>query len=377
MTGKGKSRQKNLEKLRCVAMMMVVTLHFLGKGNLLGDVSAPKMSGVGLAAWALEALCIVAVNCYMLLTGYFLSESSFKPGRLLGLYLQIWMYSVGVGLAAWALGIVPAKEVNTHYFLTLLFPVSMGHYWFMSAYVYFYLLLPFVGSAVKRMTKGQLKLVLIMLLGVFCLTKSILPFRLEGDGQGYDMIWYLCVFLTAAYIRKYGIRLLENRWKCLGLYAAGCAAALLEMGLLRGAYLQSGKFGLILKISFEYNHLFVLAAAVGLFGWFLHGRDKGFTADCAAMVSPCVLGVYLFHENIGLRYNWPGWFGADRIQSVPELILWTFIAVCLIFITGVIVEAARSFVVKGLGRLLGRLPGVGRLWNKLLEAVRRADEMFA
>lgn len=377
MTGKGKSRQKNLEKLRCVAMMMVVALHFLGKGNLLGDVSAPKMSGVGLAAWALEALCIVAVNCYMLLTGYFLSESSFKPGRLLGLYLQIWMYSVGVGLAAWALGMVPAQEVNTHYFLTLLFPVSMGHYWFMSAYVYFYLLLPLVGSAVKRMTKEQLKLVLIMFLGVFCVAKSILPFRLEGDGQGYDMIWYLCVFLTAAYIRKYGIRLLENRWKCLGLYAAGCAAALLEMGLLRGAYLQSGKFGLILKISFEYNHLFALAAAVGLFGWFLHGKNEGFTADCAATVGPYVLGVYLLHENIGVRYGWQEWFRADRIRTVPEMLLWTALAVFSIFITGVIIEKARCLAVKGLGRLLGKLPGVGKFWDKLRRGIDRADAAFA
>lgn len=372
-----KVRQKNIEKLRCLAMMMVVVLHFLGKGNLLGDVTDPEMSAVGAAAWVLEALCIVAVNCYMLISGYFLCESSFKLSRLLKLYLQIWVYSVGVGVVAWATGLAPAEEINTHYFLSLLFPISMGHYWFMTAYIFLYLLLPLVGIAVKRMTKEQLNLVLIMYLGIFCMLKSVLPFRLEEDGQGYDFLWYLCVFLVAAYIRKFGVRFLERRWRCLCLYLGGCAAMLLELYLLRGMYLRSGSFGLILKISFEYNHIFVLLASVGLFGWFLLGKNEGVMANAAAMIAPYVLGVYLLHENIGVRYGWQNWFQADRIQTVGQLVLWTVIAVICVFITGVIAEIVRSFIVNVLGRLLGRLFGRLKFIQALGESVKKADGMFA
>ncbi|MDE7112976.1 MAG: acyltransferase, partial [Acetatifactor sp.] len=268
MVQKSGERKKNLEELRCLAMMMVVALHFLGKGELLGDVSAAQMDAVGIAAWVPEALCIVAVNLYMLISGYLLCESSFKLSRLLKLYLQIWMYSVGVGLIAGLTGLT-AVEIDTHYFLSLLFPVSMGHYWFMTAYVFLYLLLPFVGMAVKRMTKEQLKLALIILLLVFCVLKSVLPFRLEEDGQGYDCLWYLCVFLTAAYIRRFGIGFLEKRWRCMLLYIGGCAAVLAELFVFRAVYLRTGSLGLILKISLEYNHIFAFFAAVGLFGWFL------------------------------------------------------------------------------------------------------------
>lgn len=372
-----KVRQKNLEKLRCLAMMMVVTLHFLGKGNLLGDVTAPAMGAVGAAAWVLEALCIGAVNYYMLISGYFLCESSFKLSRLLKLYLQIWMYSVGVGLAAWAAGLVPAGEINTHYFLSLLFPVSMGHYWFMTAYVFLYLLLPLVGMAVKRMTKEQLNLVLIMCLTAFCLLKSVLLFRLEEDGEGYDFLWYLCVFLVAAYIRKFGLKFLERRWRCLCLYLGGCAAILLELYLLRGFYLQKGNFGLIMKISFEYNHIFVLLAAVGLFGWFLLGKNEGMTANAAAKAAPYVLGVYLLHENIGVRYGWQDWFCADRIQTVPQLILWTVTAAVCVFIVGVMVEIVRSLAVNGVGKILNGLFGQCKFWQRMAERMKRADNMFA
>lgn len=373
----GKVRQKNLETLRCLAMMMVVTLHFLGKGNLLGDVTAPGMSSVGTAAWVLEALCIVAVNCYMLISGYFLCESSFKLSRLLKLYLQIWMYSVGVGLIAMAAGLAPAEEIDTHYFLSLLFPVSMGHYWFMTAYVFLYLLLPIVGTAVKRMTKEQLKLALTLCLLAFCVLKSVLPFRLEEDGQGYDFLWYLCVFLVAAYIRKFGVRFLEKKWRCAALYFGGCAAMLLELAVLRVVYLQRGSLGLILKISFEYNHIFVLLASVGLFGWFLQSRGEGIIANAAAKLAPHVLGVYLLHENIGLRYGWQSWFGAGDVHTVPQLILRTIIAVICIFITGVIMEAVRNLAVNGLGKLLGQTLRRWKCWRKLTEQLRKADSVFA
>lgn len=362
MVQKSEGRKKNLEELRCLAMMMVVVLHFLGKGNLLGDVTAADMSATGVVAWVLEAFCIVAVNVYMLISGYFLCESDFKLNRLLSLYLQIWMYSVGVGLVAVWSGIAPAEEINTHYFLSLIFPVSMGHYWFMTAYVFLYLLLPVLGMAVKNMSKKRLNLVLILLLGVFCVLKSVLPFRLEQDGQGYDVLWYVCVFLVAAYIRKFGLGIIKKPLNCVLLYVGGCILALAELFVLRYVYLQSGSLGLIMKVSFEYNHLFVLMAAVGLFGLFLHSKGNGVPGNVAAKLGPYVLGVYLLHENIGVRYGWQKWFGADGIESVPQLLLWTLIAVVCVFVTGVIVEWIRSSLMKGLGGLLSKV----KIWQKLM-----------
>lgn len=355
MGQKTDGRKKNLEELRCLAMMMVVVLHFLGKGNLLGKTDVPGMSVVGITAWVLEAFCIVAVNVYMLISGYFLCESEFKLKRLLTLYLQVWMYSVGVGVLGVVAGITPAEEINTHYFLSLLFPVSMGHYWFMTAYMFLYLLLPIVGAAVKKMTKDQLKLVLIMVLGVFCVLKSVLPFRLEEDGQGYDMLWYLCVFLVAAYIRKFEPSILKKKLNCALLYVGGCLLALAELFMLRYVYLCTGSMGLIMQVSFEYNHVFVLMAAVGLFGLFLHCRGEGVIGRMAATVSPYVLGVYLLHENIGMRYGWQKWFGAERIENVLQLFGSTAIAVVCVFITGVIVEWIRSKLVQGIGKLFSHM----------------------
>ena len=366
------SRMMNMEVLRCLAMMMVVVLHYLGKGNLLPELSGTDMNVTGIAAWVLEAFCIVAVNVYMMISGYFLYTSSFKLSRLLQLWLQVWTYSVLVGILAVFTGWIPAAEVDTHYFLTLLFPVTMDHYWFMTAYIFLYLLLPFIGACVRRMSKQQLQIALVLLLGVFCVIKTVLPVRLETDAKGYDCLWYVCVFLTAAYIRRFGFRFLESKARAWGFYVAACLAVVAEAFVFRQVYLQTGSLGLILNISYEYNHLFSFLAAVGLFCAFLQVKAEGRLAGMLAKAAPFTLGVYLLHENMGARYAWQNWFGAARVTSVGGLLVGTVTAVVCVFVCGILVEMVRSRAMKGLHVLLNKTG----IYRKCMGKIQAVDELF-
>lgn len=362
-------RMANLELLRCIAMMMVVVLHYLGKGGLLGDMNAGGLAPREIVAWMLESLCIVAVNVYMLISGYFLSTSSFKVSRLLKLWLQLWFYSVGIGILAAITGILPAEEFDTHYLLTLFFPVSMGHYWFMTAYIFLYLLLPLLGLAVQKMTKKQMQLTLGGLLLVFCVLKSILPFRMEMDGLGYDCLWYVCVFLTAAYIRRFGLPVLEKRWRCICLYVLASFAIFAETMCLHQIYVKTGSLELIMKVATEYNHLFPFLASLGLFMTFLATNVSGGIAKLAVRIAPYTLGVYLLHENMGVRYAWQNWLGADKINSVPGVVVGTLTAVVIVFVVGILVDLVRGVVMKGLHALLSHFAP----YRKLTERIEAAD----
>lgn len=371
---RGKSpRMANLELLRCVAMMMVVVLHYLGKGNLLADLTGEKLGSVGTAAWILEAFCIVAVNAYMLISGYFLSTSHFRLSRLIKLYLQLWFYSVGIGALGIVTGIFPMEQVEIHDLLTLVFPVFMDHYWFVSAYVFLYLFLPFIGGAVQRMSKKQMQLAVGLLVLVFSVLKSLLPLRLELDGLGYDCIWYLCVFLTAAYIRRFGCGMLQNWKKSACLYVLACLAILgLTMGL-RQVYLHTGSLGRIIKVAFEYNHFLPYLAAVGLFGIFLHIKVPEGLGGFINRIAPYTLGVYLLHENIAVRYAWQNWFHAESVNSVGGFLLWTLIAVVVVFAVGILVDMFREFIMRILHALFNK---VG-IYHKLVMWVENVDKSFA
>ena len=376
-----KTRMAGLDGLRCIAMMMVVILHFLGKGSLL--ISADEgMTGAGIAAWGLEALCIVAVNLYMLISGYFLCTSSFKLSRLISLYVQLWIYSVGVGMLAYLFGWVPAEQISTNYFLTLLFPVMKEHYWFMSAYIFLYLFLPFLGMAVRRMNQGQFRLVLALFLGLFSGLISLTPFRFELDNKGYDMLWYVCMFLTAAYIRRFSPKFLQKRSNGVLLYLAGCLGALAELFVIRMVYVKTGSLQLLLTVSMQYKHLFVVLASVGLFAAFLpleqkEAKEKKEGASLLGKVvcglAPYTLGVYLLHENLGVRYVWPQWLCAERAGSPAKVVVYALVAAVVVFVLGVCVDYVRSLLQKGFHALLLFLPP----YRRVNDLVRKADALFA
>jgi len=365
-------RMANLELLRCTAMMMVVVLHFLGKGNLLPALDAPDMGTEGYVSWLLESFCIVAVNAYMLISGYFLCTSSFRLSRLVKLWLQVEFYSIVFGLIGAFSGILTETPFDTHYILTLIFPVSMDHYWFLTAYIFLYLLLPFVGRAVKQMNKRQLQWSVLLLLSVFCLLKSILPLRLETDQMGYDCLWYLCVFLTAAYMRRFGMPFLEKKGRGILTYILCCLAIFAGTMGLRAVYLKTGSFGLMLKMFLEYNHIFPFLAAAGLFAAFKSLKIQGRAAALVTRVSPYTLGVYLFHENIGFRYSWQKWFGASEVNSVWSLLLCTLSAVIVIFCCGILIDMLRNALMKGLHRLLGKTG----IYRKITGTIDNADAVF-
>ena len=367
----------NIEALRCLAMMMVVVLHYLGKGKLLGDLAQPNMGNVGIAAWLLESFCIVAVNVYMLISGYFLCMSHFKITRLIQLYLQVWIYSVGVGAICYVAGILPETQRNTNTYLTFVLPIAKSHYWFMTAYVLLYILLPVLEWAAKKMTKEQFRVVLILLLCVFSLSKSVIPVRLDKlDNKGYDCIWYICVFMVAAYFRRFGAGILEKGKRALLCYLAGvCLIFGGTMGI-HLFYVKTGRLELLLEMFIEYNHVFVLLASVGLFLFALHCKKptaEGTVGRMICKIAPYSLGVYLLHENLGLRFVWTNWFGADKIENIGALVGLTMVAAIGVFAVGILVEAIRSKVFEGIHKVLMH---VG-LYAKCIARLEKIDDYFA
>lgn len=150
-------RLANFELLRCIAMMMVVVLHFLGKSGILAPLSQASLAGYEYLAWGVESLCIVAVNVYMLISGYFLTESHFSFKKVLRLWLQVWFYSVGIGVVTYLCGYRPEGGINLYYLARLLFPISKNHYWFMTAYLYMILFAPILAVGVKNSQRSSFR----------------------------------------------------------------------------------------------------------------------------------------------------------------------------------------------------------------------------
>lgn len=95
-------------------------------------------------------------------------------------------------------------------------------------------------------------------------------------------------------------------------------------------------------------------------------------ADVIVKISPYTLGVYLLHENLGLRYTWQNWLGADKVNGIFSLLLHTILAAVIVFAAGIIVDALRALAMKGLHGILMKT----RCYRGLMDGIRRVDEVF-
>ncbi len=342
---KGK-RQANFELLRIVAMLMIISLHYLVKGGVV--LSAPfvaKENPVGVLAWLIEAFCIVAVNCYVLISGYFGMESVWKPGRVVSLLCQVLFYSLLIPLLFLLTGVVSPGELAIYDWIGFALPFGTEHYWFATAYLVMYLFAPFLSAGIQKLKKRDLQILLALLLIFFSLEKTIVPVYLATDRYGYDFGWFLCLFVTAGYIRLYGISWLEKRSHAVGLYGISCLGIWMLSLFSNTLGKEIEVFARYADMPYTYNHLLCLTGAVSLFYVFQNvSLREGRVADAIRLLAPCTFGVYLLHEHILVRYRWLEWLKADQVKGSFLFLPHMIGCVLLVYGIGTAVDLARAWV---------------------------------
>lgn len=328
----------NIELLRILAMFMVVSLHYLDKGGFLQDLPGVFQKESYLP-WILEAFCIGAVNIYVLIAGYFMVDASFKISRAVKLWLQILFYAVLVPVVLVAVGVISLKNLTVYEILQYIFPVYMEQYWFGTEYLFLLLLSPVLNAGVKAMDQKTLKRVLMVLVAVVSVIPSVLPVSLTHDKAGYDLLWFLVLYVTAAYIRLYGFPVLNTKKKALAGFFIATAGIFVWMYLLNLFAVRTGRLTEKVTMSFHYNHILVWIAAVSVFLLFLQikapGGKMGRVINWAAAGT---FGIYLLHEHLTLRFEWmklfPGAGGSFRIG-------WYLLAVLCVMAAGILIDFIR------------------------------------
>ena len=354
-----KKRIVSIELLRIIAMMMVVTLHYLDKGRVLPALTE-TMGINGYAAWAMECMAIVAVNVYMLISGYLLVESGFKPGRLIELLCQVLFYTLLIPMILLAAGILEPGYFNVYHLLRDVLPVQMEQYWFVTAYVIMYLFSPVLGAAAKSMSREQLRNTIIGLLLFFSVSKTVLPVELAVDKAGNDGIWFLCVFLIAAYVRLHGIPYFDSGKgvkKGLICYSVGVLGIFVLTFFVRFIYMKTGSLDHFIKVGFDYNHVLNLLAAFGLFQAFLHWNISGDSkiAKVICKWAPYSFGVYLCHEQIEIRYLWPEWIGAAGDGNVLVMMIRCIGSVVLVYAVCSVIDMVRAYIFNGIRKIIHKI----------------------
>ena len=302
-------RNCGIDFLRMILMLMVVILHILGHGGVIGATNQLSVKyGV---SWLIEGLAACAVNCYALISGYVYFSSRYKFSSLLQICLQALLYSLGIAICVW---ILKPEYFSVGSLINYLFPVSKSAYWYLSTYVGLFVLIPFLNAGINALSKEQTKTYLYLMFFVF----SILPTIARQDtffvNSGYSTFWLAYLYVIGACIRKYGWGDTLKPSKAFLIYIC---SVLISWGIkivyesITGCLLGEPMTG---ADFISYTSPTMVIAAVALFLTFKNVTISPKLTGFISEFSPAAFGVYLIHEHECIR----GHFISNKFVFLTE-----------------------------------------------------------
>lgn len=291
-------RQTNVELLRIAAMGLVLIVHAdffaLGSPDSHELQLNPLSSAVRIT---IEALAIVCVNVFVLISGWFKIKASVRG--FLNFIFQCFFFYVGIYVVMLATGSVELSIKGVLQCFGLL-PES----WFIKAYIGLYILSPILNAYCDTAPSKQLlftTLAFYLFQTIYGCTGALSSFEF-----GYSTISFIGLYLLAQSAKRYE----------LGLYKSGGVIYLASTAVLSLIYILVLYWGLspdfwMMKV-FGYNNPIVVLSSLALFLWFTTFDIK--YNRFINWLSASSFGVFLFHYNPNILYK----FFLPSIRQIYE-----------------------------------------------------------
>ena len=277
-------RHSNFELLRMLCMLFIVChhmiVHALPTHSEFGIALGTEWYGLQL----LNCLCYVAVNLFILISGYFGINIKFRG--FIRLYIMLAFYGfVLYHLHLYSIG----SHVNRWSVYNTIFPITNSPgWWFIKSYFVLYLLSPILNSAIAMLSKAKYKLSLLL----FSIVILYYGFyrEMEFGNAGYSLSNFVYLYFIGGYLKRYVSATPWLRIPSLSVYLAGTILLWVLTIFAAKNTTTSVWFSTV-----QYNHPVLVVSSVAFFLFFTTLR---FSSKVINFIAPSSLAVYLLHENV-------------------------------------------------------------------------------
>ncbi len=299
-----------------------------------------------------EALAIVGVNVFVLISGYFGIKARVKG--IVSLLFQAFFYTVGVYSTLVLLGLEP---FNLSEFVGSLMPLNRKAEWFLPTYLSLMIFSPLLNALTQRTSEEELR----RYLALFFLVEFVLGFindQLEVK-DGYSLFAFAGIYLIGRYLRLYPQRL--GRWGGRSFLLGYLGLTFVQsIALLLFAY-GTGQSIVASPLAYKfmsYVSPINILAAVLLFLAFSRIKLQSAAVN---WIGSSTLAVYLIHCNARLIGRYTGFVRELSEQHPTGLFIVSVVGFMLLIFAG-------SILIDKLRLLLWRwvisplYDGIARLW---------------
>lgn len=292
----GNGRMISMDVLRVLSMFLIVTGHFLFYGvrnhPTLGTFHPESVSETCtyLILQLIYVFTVTGVNCFVLISGYFLIEKTTFRSALLKIWVETIFYSLLLSLIFSFCG---GEKIPPATWLDHLSPFPRREYWFITQYMGLALLAPFLAYLGKSLNQKQY----LFLLGVLLLLFFKIPFG-RSFTTGMSINWFILLFFVGGYFRKFALPdwLHTRTVLCLTVTAAGVylfhlAENLTDITQPQGAF----------TLRYTGNNALTFLTSICLFACFTVKKETRQAGQFIGKLAPYTLGIYLCHEHSAVR----------------------------------------------------------------------------
>ena len=335
---KNKDRDSNIELYRCIVMMLIVAHHYMIHSSLLNETANCLTSSESIYLYIFGMWGKIGINCFVLITGYFMCQSDVSMRKYLKLLLQVEFYKFVILMAFHVNG----TSLSLDNLLSLL-PFTNIDNGFVDCFFIFYLFIPFLNILIHAMTRKQHFALIALCLFIFCLWPQLKVFVVSNN----YVVWYCVIYIIAAYIRIYRI---DNTFSC---FSWGLIT-LLMVGLAYFSIVCLLYLGRSWPYCFVHDCNTVLAVAISICSFMFFKSMKIRYCKLINIAGAATFGVLLIHD-----CNWEmrSWLWSDMFHCVEwfhkNVYLHSLVCVIGIYVVCSIIDYFRlRFIEKPLFELL-------------------------
>ena len=334
------TRDSNLELFRCITMFLIVAHHYVVNSGL-GSADSPiwlnQLSWRTLFLLIFGAWGKTSINCFILITGYYMCESCITGRKYFKLLAEIYFYKISIA-AIFAFTLYSPMTLKK--VVALILPFMELNRNFTGCFIVFYLFIPFLSILVKNLMVRQHVWLTLLCLFIYTVVEPMPGLKVPM----HYVSWFMVLFLVASFMRlhmkmymNHGNTILEA-WLLILLLLVDVLTVLLMAKLSgKGAFFSRAAWFFLT----DSNKLLPLLTSIMAFLFFKKMKLR--YIPIINILGGATFGIFLIHANsiIMRKWLWRDILHCLDIYSSPWLAVHAIGSVLAIFVVCTVIDRLR------------------------------------
>ncbi|MGN0448830.1 MAG: acyltransferase family protein [Ruminococcus sp.] len=341
-------RNSNIELFRIITMILIVSHHYVVNSGLMEVMSAEVLSAKSVFLYLFGAWGKIGINCFVLITGYFMCKSHITAKKFAKLVLEVVFYKVTIYCVFVFCGV---SEFSFIQLMKAFLPVTQIADNFTGCYIVFFLFIPFLNILLKNISEKQHFLLICLLLFTYVFMGTLPFFSVTMN----YVSWFIVLYFISSYVRLYSHKIFNNTLFWLFAMIASILLSVISVLLC----LWTGHY--VYRLVTDSNALIAVLTGFCSFMFFKNLNIKN--SKIINWIASSTFGVLLIHANSDTMRQW---LWKDTLNNIGNyyssfVFVHAIVSVLSIFIICVLIDKLRIYFIER---------PVFRLWDKYYDRIK-------